>query len=62
MPPRGRRTAERQQAENGAHQRDEISGPFDLAKRLRGAVQARDLKTLERLFQRSEVCEMDDRR
>lgn len=40
----------------------EITCPFDLAKKLRGAVQAKDLKTLERLFQRSEVAEMDDRR
>lgn len=40
----------------------DILTPFDLAKKLRGAVQAKDLKTLERLFQRSEVDEMDDRR
>jgi hypothetical protein len=40
----------------------DILSPFDLAKKLRGAVQAKDLKTLERLFQRSEVGEMDDRR
>lgn len=40
----------------------DILTPFDLAKKLRGAVQAKDLKTLERLFQRSEVCDMDDRR
>lgn len=40
----------------------DILSPFDLAKKLRGAVQAKDLKALERLFQRSEVCDMDDRR
>jgi len=40
----------------------DVLSPFDLAKKLRGAVQAKDLKALERLFQRSEVCDMDDRR
>lgn len=40
----------------------DILSPFDLAKKLRGAVQAKDLKALERLFQRSEVRDMDDRR
>ena len=40
----------------------DILSPFDLAKKLRGAVQSKDLKALERLFQRSEVGDMDDRR
>lgn len=43
-------------------QGDLILTPFDLAKKLRGAVQAKDMKTLERLFQRHEVGDMDDRR
>ena len=56
--------------EEGQENIDKQEGDFyqeltllnDLAKKLRGAVQAKDLKTLERLFQRSEVCDMDDRR
>jgi hypothetical protein len=39
-----------------------IATPFDLAKAARAAVQARDLKALERLLQRPEAAEMDDRR
>lgn len=38
-----------------------IATPFDLAKAARAAVQARDLKALERLLQRPEAAEMDDR-
>jgi hypothetical protein len=39
-----------------------IATPFDLAKQLRAAVQARDLAALERLLQHDEAAEMDDRR
>lgn len=50
-----------QQQQQGTAAADN-STPFDLAKKLRGAVQAKDMKALAKLFQRSEVAEMDDRR
>jgi hypothetical protein len=52
----------RRSRDNKPDTQGDVVSPFDLAKKLRGAVQAKDLKTLERLFQRSEVCDMDDRR
>lgn len=55
-------TMPRRSRDNRSDAQADIVSPFDLAKKLRGAVQAKDLKTLERLFQRSEVCDMDDRR
>jgi hypothetical protein len=55
-------TMPRRSRDNKPDAQADVVSPFDLAKKLRGAVQAKDLKTLERLFQRSEVCDMDDRR